>query len=162
MPNKFIEDIDGTRWTYKTITLDELYPEDCRSGCALEYGHDLFVYSVTNNPDGAGPWTGAKYMGVAETYTQAADLMAAAEAASDAIGSSVYPVEFCIKVPYEPRGLSDADRLALISELNALGSTHGYEDTQDMIERALNCDDVDEAANLRSIYIDGNREEEED
>ena len=110
MPRKYFEDIDGVRRTYKTVTLEELYPEDEHGNTDYEL-FDLFVYSVTNNPDGADAGTAAKYIGTSESYTQAADLMVAAEAASEAIGGGVYPVEFCLSVNYETQPVNYNDRI---------------------------------------------------
>ena len=66
--------------TYRTTTVEELYPEvgDYRL-------LHLYVYSTTNNPDGAGKGTDAQPIGFAENYTQAADLWDAATAAARAI-----------------------------------------------------------------------------
>lgn len=66
--------------TYRTVTVEDLYPD-----VSAYKRHSLYVYSVTNNPDGAGDGTAAKYIGTTENYSQAADLWMAAQAAASAI-----------------------------------------------------------------------------
>lgn len=66
---------------YRTTTINDLYPDPKD----MDNEHELFVYSTTNNPDGASAGTDAKSMGVANGYTHAADLWEAAEAAAKAI-----------------------------------------------------------------------------
>jgi hypothetical protein len=65
---------------YHTTTVEELYPEitDYRPLW-------LYVYSTTNNPDGAGKGTNAQLLGYAENYSTAQDLWEAAVATARAI-----------------------------------------------------------------------------
>jgi hypothetical protein len=66
--------------TYRTTTVEELYPE------VTDYKPlKLYVYSVTNNPEGAGNGTDARLLGCAESYSTAADLWDAAVATARAI-----------------------------------------------------------------------------
>jgi hypothetical protein len=68
------------RPTYRTTTVEDLYPD------LGEYKViKIYVYSVTNNPDGAGKGTDAQLLGWAEGYTTAADLWDAAIATARAI-----------------------------------------------------------------------------
>lgn len=66
--------------TYRTTTVEELYPDtaDCKH-------MDLYVYSITNNPEGAGKGTDARLLGYADNYTTAHDLWDAATATARAI-----------------------------------------------------------------------------
>lgn len=81
---------------YRTVTLQELFPD---SACDGDY--ELFVYTTTNNPDGACEGTYAQSIGSCEGYSQAADLMHAAEAAAKAIygQSGCQEIGFCIEAP---------------------------------------------------------------
>jgi hypothetical protein len=82
--------------TYRTTTVEELYPE------STDYRPlRLYVYSTTNNPDGAGKGTDAKLMGYAESYTTAADLWGAAIATARAIygPSGDAEIGLCITLP---------------------------------------------------------------
>jgi hypothetical protein len=66
--------------TYRTTTVEELYPE------VTDYRPlRLYVYSTTNNPEGAGKGTAARLLGYAENYSTAQDLWEAAVAAARAI-----------------------------------------------------------------------------
>jgi len=69
-----------SRPVYRTTTVEELYP-DLGDYKAVK----LYVYSTTNNPNGAGKGTDAKLLGWAESYTTAADLWDAATATARAI-----------------------------------------------------------------------------
>ena len=76
--------------TYRTTTIDELY--NAQSEPTL----DLYVYSIENNPNGAGRGTAAELIGTADTYTVAADLWDAACATADAIGVGCGAIGLCI------------------------------------------------------------------
>jgi hypothetical protein len=65
---------------YRTTTIEELYP-DTTTYNPLR----LYVYSTTNNPDGAGKGTSAQLLGWAENYSVAMDLWEAAVATARAI-----------------------------------------------------------------------------
>jgi hypothetical protein len=78
-----VKPVKKTVPTYRTVTVEELYPTVTSGG---EY--ELFVYSTTNNPDGATRGTFAKSIGGVEGYTQAADLWAAAQATALVLGGS--------------------------------------------------------------------------
>ena len=82
--------------TYHTTTVEELYPE------VTDYRPlRLYVYSTTNNPDGAGKGTNARLLGYAENYSTAMDLWEAAVAASRAIYGSRGDAEIglCVEKP---------------------------------------------------------------
>lgn len=83
--------------TYKTVTIEDLYHGGKTSV------EDLYVYTTANNPDGAGEWTHARYIGTADNYTHAADLWDAACAVADVIyGKGGYAeIGLCIKIEGE-------------------------------------------------------------
>ena len=76
--------------TYRTTTIDELY--NAQSEPTL----DLYVYSIENNPNGAGRGTAAELIGTADTYTVAADLWDAACATAEALGVGYKSIGLCI------------------------------------------------------------------
>jgi len=77
---------------YKDVNIDELFPD---FGCGPVT--DFYVYSRTNNPEGATEGTYARYVGTAEHYTDAKGLEHIVTATADVIGGDVYPVGLCIK-----------------------------------------------------------------
>lgn len=76
---------------FKTVTAEELYPDH-------GYGpvHDLYVYSVVNNPEGAGRGTLAEFVGTVEHYSEAADIESIVEKAAAVLGGDVLPAGLCI------------------------------------------------------------------
>jgi hypothetical protein len=65
---------------FRTTTVEELYPDTISHNLMC-----LYVYSTTNNPDGAGKGTSAQLLGWAENYSVAMDLWEAAVATARAI-----------------------------------------------------------------------------
>lgn len=67
---------------FRSVSLHELYAG------GREPTIDLYVYTTTNNPNGAEEGTDGRYIGTADSYSLAADLLAAAEGAAKAIYGS--------------------------------------------------------------------------
>jgi len=76
---------------YKDVNIDELFPD-------FGYGPvtDFYVYSRTNNPEGATEGTYAKFVGTAEHYTDAKGLEYIVNATADVLGGDVLPVGLCV------------------------------------------------------------------
>ena len=76
---------------YKDVNIDELFPD-------FGYGPvtDFYVYSRTNNPEGATEGTYAKFVGTAEHYTDAKGLEHIVNATADVLGRDVLPVGLCV------------------------------------------------------------------
>lgn len=75
---------------YVTVTPESLFPD----GSIWSRPVDLYVYTIDNNPDGAGLGTDAKYLDSVESYTQATAVQSHAEATAAALGGG--KVGLCI------------------------------------------------------------------
>jgi len=76
---------------YKDVIIDELFPN-----CGYGPVTDLYVYSRTNNPEGATKGTYAKFVGTTNHYTEAKDLEVVVNATAEVIGGDLLTVGLCV------------------------------------------------------------------